>query len=268
MKKRIVFQNAALLVALSLGWACGTGISNPDESLVSDKTSCDLPKSQGADSFAGSWNSIPVPIAFDNDFYVTNGGSALESLKAAVSSWNSWAGYKGKQALSLNSDGSGVTAGRTIPTLTDCVQTSYTSAVTDVVGIWKISSSGLHANQRDSCGTNGKLLATGVQGQTEWVISGGHITGASILLNFEGFNAPGKVSIDVESLLLHELGHVLGLLHSCNPGSGSDSTSSPSCDSPNTPNSFKIAVMHPFLSSGQKRRTLGQNDFNRINCLY
>jgi hypothetical protein len=108
----------------------------------------------------------------------------------------------------------------------------------------------------------------GVQGQTDWIIQNGKIIGASILLNFEGYNAPGQQRIDVESLLLHELGHVLGLLHSCNGSGngGTDGTAAPMCAI--APTQYTSAVMFPFLQVNQERRQLQQNDYSRINCLY
>jgi hypothetical protein len=92
--------------------------------------------------------------------------------------------------------------------------------------------------------------------------------GASVLLNFADFNAPGKPELDIESLFLHELGHVLGMLHSCNGSSAEnlDPTSAPVCY--NAPIEFQKAVMFPFLDVRQYRRILQQNDYDRVNCLY
>jgi hypothetical protein len=140
--------------------------------------------------------------------------------------------------------------------------------------VWKINgTSRWHENRRSSCGTNtdgspGRILPVGVQGQTDWIIQNGKIIGASILLNFEGYNAPGQQRIDVESLLLHELGHVLGLLHSCNGSGngGTDGTAAPMCAI--APTQYTSAVMFPFLQVNQERRQLQQNDYSRINCLY
>lgn len=213
-------------------------------------------------------------LVFDRDFYVTNQGQALTSVRAAKDTWNSWASLRGKTGFEVDNDTSGNSGGRDIPALTStCNQADYSTAVTDAVGVWKINNTGDHVNARDSCtantdGSKGKILPTGVQGQTDWITVNGAIVGASVLLNFEGFNAPGKQSVDLESLLLHELGHVLGLLHSCNGSSGDsiDSTTAPACSV--APNRYTDAVMFPFLVVNQVRRNLLQNDYNRINCLY
>jgi hypothetical protein len=247
---------------------------------VVNYTTCSLPKDQGVGSLHGQWASLPVSLVFDKDYYVANNGNAMPSLRNAVNSWNVWAQLKShvNGAYSIKNDGTGTSAGLDIPELTDCSQASYSASLPGTVGIWKITGEGFHSNQRASCGTNadgtpGKLLANGVQGQTDWIIQGGRIVGSSILLNFSDYNAPGKQAIDVESLILHELGHVLGLLHSCNGSSGSsvDSTTSPACFvggvlSVNP--QYANAVMFPFLEVAQQRRSLTQNDLSRVNCLY
>ncbi len=237
-------------------------------------TRCVLLADQGRGSLLGQWASLPVGLVLDKDFYVTDGGEALPALRSAIQSWNTWAGFRSKTAFVISNDGSGYTAGSDIPDqLNSCAQASYSSAVTGVVGIWKINGTGLRRNQRDACGVDDegatqRILPYGVQGQTDWITQNGRILGASILLNFELYNAPGKQRVDVESLLLHELGHVLGLLHSCN-GSSSDSTDSTTAPNCNVaPSQYTNAVMYPFLIANQERRKLQQNDYNRINCLY
>jgi len=246
--------------------------ASPSESVGAGRivnfTNCQLPGDQGRGSFQGTWDNPPVPIVFDKDFYVTDEGETIPSLKGAVETWNRWSRLKGRQVLNIIEDGSGQNGGRDIPELTDCVQASYTSSTRDAVGIWKIGTNGPRKNARTSCLNQEKILPDGVQGQTDWTVQGGKITGASILLNFEGFNAPGKQLIDVESLLLHELGHVLGLLHSCNGSGGGaiDGTSAPVCGL--APQGYIDAVMFPFLQVAQERRDLKQNDYDRVNCLY
>ncbi|MGZ3735833.1 MAG: hypothetical protein ACXVC0_12780 [Bdellovibrionota bacterium] len=246
---------------------------------VVNYTTCSLPKDQGVGSLHGAWATLPVNLVLDKDFYVADDGAAVPSLRESVQSWNTWAGIRGLgEAFNLKNDGSGQSAGLDIPELTDCSQASYSASLPGTVGVWKIASAGFHANRRASCGTAadgspGKLLSLGVQGQTDWIIQNGRITGASVLLNFEDYNSPGKQPIDVQSLLLHELGHVLGLLHSCNGSSGGsiDGTTAPACFTAGVltaPTEYTNAVMFPFLQVGQIRQSLTQNDYNRINCLY
>jgi hypothetical protein len=268
-KISFLFLGAALFSACSARPSGGLNLGR-----VVNYTQCVLPSDQGRGSLEGSWSRIPVPVVFDNDFYLTDNGEIMPSMRAAITSWNTWAGLKGLSGFSITSDGSGLGAGREIPAVTDCAQATYTSQVTDVVGIWKISSSGNHDNVRAACkptstGAPGRILTTGVQGQTDWITLNGRITGASILLNFDEFNSPGNQHVDVESLLLHELGHVLGLLHSCNGSTAGsiDGTSAPNCRA-GISSQYLDAAMFPFLEVNLIRRKLGQNDYNRINCLY
>jgi hypothetical protein len=248
---------------------------------VTNYTNCQIRSDQGTGSFQGSWAGLPIPLVLDRDFYMTDEGEAVTPLRNAAETWNAWARLRGMQAFRITSDVSGASGGRDIPEISSCVQAAYSSSVTDVVGIWKIATHGFHKNQRDSCprtadGKMGRILyyddatGAGVQGQTDWVMQSGRITGASILLNFEGYNAPGRQRIDVESLLLHELGHVLGLLHSCNGSTGDaiDGTSSPACGVAPDAYTEAVAVMFPYLEVAQERRDLKQNDFDRINCIY
>lgn len=57
---------------------------------------------------------------------------------------------------------------------------------------------------------------------------------------------PNTTGVDVESLMIHELGHVLGLAH----------------------NSESSSVMQVELASGEARRQLSQGDLNSVRCEY
>lgn len=226
-----------------------------------------MPTDQGNGSLQGHWPALPINVVIDRDFYLSGQGAEADQIKAAINTWNNnWAALKGMVAFNLINDGSGLNAGAGIPVTTDCAQATITAARFDAVGIWKIQAGGDGANTRTQAdGTQCKLLDTGIQGKTDWVVSGGNVTGASILLNFDQYNNNSNNLLDVQSLTLHELGHVLGLLHSCNPGPG-DITTAPSCDI--APQKYTLAVMFPYLQLQQLRRALTQNDYSRVNCLY
>lgn len=239
-------------------------------SAFASPTQCELPPDQGMGSLRGKWDGLPIKLVFDREFYETNEGRDVAAMKRAVNTWNQWALLKGKVAFIIVGEG----RGSDIPDLVNsCSQFSYTEAVPLVVGVWKITGEGKRANQREACGRDEsgkmqKILPTRVQAQVDWRMSGTTIQGASVLMNFEDYNRPGMPEMDVESLFLHQLGHVLGLLHSCN-GSNSDSadsTSAPACEV--APKEYTDAVMYPFLLPNEKRTTLQKNDFDRVNCLY
>jgi hypothetical protein len=220
---------------------------------------CELPADQGYGSLMGSWESLPVSLIVDREFYAREGGQAAEALLRAVRTWNDWAGRRGKTAFVVSAEAD-------IPRVTECNQSAYTKGIPAAAGIWIIDGSPGRENRRHGCGGEEKILP-GEASQTDWLIEGGRILGASVLLNFEDFNSPGKPSIDLETLLAHELGHVLGLLHSCNGRGplGTDGTSAPFCRQ--APVAYRKAVMAPIYP-GDVRRELGANDLNRLKCLY
>lgn len=79
---------------------------------------------------------------------------------------------------------------------------------------------------------------------------GDQIQEADVRVNAKNYkyslDTPNSSSIDLESLLVHELGHVLGLKHDLIPGS----------------------VMNPYLLSGVERRNPSQFDLSSLSCEY
>ena len=232
---------------------------------ITSLTVCSIPPEQDDGTFQGRFEELPIALIIDRNFYATNQGGQAGAIKAAIETWNVWSRLKGFDVFSINNDGDGVTAGGDIPETDTCEQAEITGSQSTGIGIWKIEAGGSGRNQREPDGKPCKLLPAGIQGKTNWVVTDGIITNVSVIINHDEFNSPGRTTLDLESLVLHELGHVLGLLHSCDPGDGDDTTAI-SCDE--APIRLTEAVMFPFLLSGQIRRTLQQNDYGRINCLY
>lgn len=229
-----------------------------------DRTSCLLPPDQGTGSLLGSWAALPVKLVFDEAFYAPGNENHLQALRNAVGTWNGWARLRGKTAFVVVDE----THGRAIPKETGCSQSAYTNSVSDAVGLWMINGSGDRKNQRATCGMNdrgehNRLMPEGVHAQTDWLING-KIKGASVLFNYE-LAMTGPSAVDAESVMVGQLGHVLGLLGSCSTG-GADLTTAPSCNG--APREYQNSVMNPYLAPGEIRRELGTNDYNRINCLY
>jgi len=80
-----------------------------------------------------------------------------------------------------------------------------------------------------------------------WIQAG--VNEADMLINAQDFKYstnPKENELDVESLVLHELGHVLGLDH----------------------NSIPDSVMNEHLPFGTMRRSLSSEDINHIKCEY
>lgn len=103
------------------------------------------------------------------------------------------------------------------------------------------------------------LCPTQVQGETfNWITSG------MIELNYEYFFAAGKEAADLRFTLMHEFGHLIGLDHSCEIGSGRSGMPDRQTT---TLFSYLKAVMYPS-SAKSELRNLGENDQKRTNCLY
>jgi len=96
-----------------------------------------------------------------------------------------------------------------------------------------------------------------------------------IEINVQHYFAPEKPQPDATSIVVHEMGHMLGLGHSCEFSSKSQTALDgvPDCDSRYIPKVYRTAVMFPQFSisrsgPGEVRSTLNANDMGRTNCIY
>jgi hypothetical protein len=92
---------------------------------------------------------------------------------------------------------------------------------------------------------------------------------ARIDLNYQFFFVTSKRP-DLKSIITHELGHLLGLRHSCELSS---SSGAPMCSDPTLNSNYLTAVMYPVFKfdsagRGERRFKLNYNDQGRANCLY
>jgi hypothetical protein len=93
---------------------------------------------------------------------------------------------------------------------------------------------------------------------------------AVIEINYQNFFVDGKKLPDLESIILHEFGHLMGLNHSCEAAA---KTGVPSCNQSGLNPDYISASMYPVFAfstdgTGEQKRDLGTNDESRANCLY
>jgi hypothetical protein len=91
-------------------------------------------------------------------------------------------------------------------------------------------------------------------------------------VNYQNFFIDGRKVPDLQTIILHEFGHLMGLNHSCE--NVSNKTGTPDCRASTLNADYHEAVMFPVFGfdeatgAGEQKRTLTTNDQGRANCLY
>lgn len=250
-----------MVLAMSTITGCALGLSGPEQELV--KT-CVLPTDQSA-TLAGHWKSIPqtaVPIAFhQGDF----DADEVAAMTAAADTWNTF--YSASQGIPQVIDyGGSNTRFSAQPVPTDVCSMGLTqgNVYTGQVVIYR-------QNVWPHSGVNSTMALTSFC--TTPSVSGALPTTymAYMEINYQGFFQPGLKQPDMQTIVGHEFGHLMGLYHSCDVGS--TASGKPDCDEANLPADYQAAVMFPTFGfdadgTGEQKRQLQSNDEGRANCLY
>ena len=242
-------QNA-LKVALifMMGLACGPASSEFTSECVINEDQASL--------FSGRWPTHPVPLAVEaSDF----SEAEIQEIQQAIMTWNDFfessKGFKlyfvssNNNVLGLVSSG-----GIRLNSSTVCSKViASPSGFTGVIRIYKNSNVWSYGSQVMALTSFCRL-----QRQGESFLE---FYAAVMEVNYKDYFVSGKAKPDLQRIVLHELGHILGLDHSCN---GAECTSAPE--------SYRSAVMYPSLGfngiNGKVKQSLGTNDMERANCLY
>lgn len=249
-----------LLLFCTACFCTACALYNPSGGVTVVKT-CSIPADQTG-TLSGRWPITPIPIAFAAGAF---NSSETSAITAAADSWNQF-----------------FNAASNITTLNYGTSTApNSSAVPD-------------PSQTGSFCANGILQGSNYNGNvvlyklSRWPASYpptaialtrfcsttgspyNRFNMAIIEFNYQDFFISGTKQPDMQSIILHELGHLHGLNHSCE---GTTKTGTPNCNDPNLNPDYQTASMYPAFGfdqngTGEQRRSLGTNDESRANCLY
>lgn len=219
-------------------------------------TDCVLPETQ-TNSLNGAWPTLAVPLAFRQNDWDT---AEQTAIKKAATSWNSF--YKASKNIP-----------KALEFKPDTTQTPFALCSNNIVPgdefvnnvVVMKTTSGWPSAQSSVIALTLFCLNFDNQGSTGLP----SVFNASMDFNFDDFNNDGQKKPDLQSIMLHELGHLLSMDHSC----GVNKPGLLQCDSPEMEQSFFSAVMFPTVSfpngiNGEIKRSLEENDQGRANCLY
>lgn len=221
-------------------------------------TGCVLPPDQ-LGTLQGKWNATPVPIALST---VNGGFNATERglISKAVETWNTFYGASLQlQVLDTQADTSqGISADLCASPIINSsnVFTRAVSIIKDTA--WVGLDAGVVGITKECPGSGSPIRS---------------LNSAEMYLNYRNFFTAGNPNPGLEETMLHELGHLLGLGHSCEIGFSQEEAETlliPSCENSNLPQAYRDAIMFPTVSlAGPSGKTAIQsNDQGRANCLY
>ena len=240
------FQLIAGLVSFSVvsGCAAQTDAVSTECVVAADQTT----------SFKGHWTTHPIPLAVvANDFTATE----LSALQASIETWNAF--YQQSKGFQLYLSGSStlstISAGS--PRMTSSTACSQSligpNGFTGKLMIYKTTSGWTYGSQI--------MALTSLCPVTTANSKYRMFTSAVMEINFQNYFNSGQPVPDLQSIVTHEMGHLLGLDHSC---TGTACTTAS--------DDYTSAIMYPSLGFdgiyGRIRRGLQKNDQERANCLY
>jgi hypothetical protein len=249
------FAQPLSFLLLSLLTGCALAGDNGSPPLVK---ACVLPTDQSG-TIAGHWRVTPIPIAFHQGDFSTD---EISAMTAGADTWNTF--YSATQGLNVIDYGGANVRFSSQPVPTNvCGQgllqgNSFSGQVVIYrQNKWPHSGAGTTIALTSFCTSPAKPYPSTYMAYME--------------VNYQGFFQQGLKQPDLQTIVSHELGHLLGLYHSCD--AGSTAAGKPDCLNSSLNPDYQTALMYPVFGfnsdlSGEQKRNLASNDQGRANCLY
>lgn len=246
-----IFIAIFLTSSLALLTNCAKNFSSPGSGIV---TECVLPEDQSG-SLNGRWSNTPIPVAMHTGDF---NSSERDAMQAAILAWNDFFqqskgfpifGFAGESSEPY-SPGASCPAPQAPTGPYDRPIVAFKEAQN-----WP--------------------FGTGAIGVTVFCLASDpapngfpRINAAKIIINYKDYFLT-NLQPDLKSIFVHELGHLLGMKHSCSNGG---ETGSPDCG-PGVNGDYLLAVMNPNINfpdqtHGEVKDFPRSNDQGRANCLY
>lgn len=221
---------------------------------------CILPTDQKG-TLAGRWKVTPIPVAFhQGDF----SAEELAAMTAAADTWNTFfAASQGiAQVIDYGEGGSIKVSSQAVPSDACTMGLLQGNTFTGQVVVYKQAT-------WPHTGAASTMALTSFCTRSATPVPQMYM--AYMEVNYQGFFRAGQKQPDLQTIIAHEFGHLLGLFHSCDKGS--TATGKPNCDSSGLAPEYKSALMFPTFGfnadlTGEQKRSLEDNDQGRANCLY
>jgi hypothetical protein len=255
-----VQQWLSLLGVAALLSSCAMGAGDGGSGYL---TGCEIGSDQ-ADTLEGKWTLLPVPIAFHNGDFTS---AEMSAMVNAADTWNSFF------AASMNSSYIDYGGDPNNPRISDIPEAADATVFQE--GTNSIISSGgfsapivIYKDLSWPYPSATAAIAFTTFNLNKSVSPIYAMKNAYTEVNYQYFFGSGLPQPDLQSVILHEFGHLAGLYHSCGSPEG------PDCSESGLNPEYVSAVMYPTFYFdpttliGQVKQQLQPNDQGRANCLY
>lgn len=246
---------AAVSFATTVG--CGaTSKKKPGETVVKE---CVLPENQ-IYSLQGQWAAPPIKISFKTNEWAND---EIAEVQAGANTWNSF--FTQSKGFSIFDAGPAGTGNQSA--VSQATPSCASGTLSDGTVLYKRASGWTKSATAIAVTTTCFSTTNGVA----------RIFNSIMEFNYVSFfiNNSGRFP-DLQSIALHELGHLMGLDHSCGPlGRPNANKPNVACPDPNASPGDPLVqavmfrnVLFDSNGNGEVKRELQDNDQGRANCLY